>query len=354
MKHAYDETTLELLRLTIPDYGILVPILQRAGTNEIIDGRHRLKVREELEQQGIRIMLPVHHITTEDPEEIDRIVNSVRRPWQDTEQRRELVAKLREKNHSQRAIAKVLGVHHTTVLNDIKAQSPTGENPPVGLLPQHTTNGQDGKTRKSPATPVEVSKAWEMKDSGMSAPAIAKDLGRGDETVRNWFKKPRPEASLPPEAEPHPAPPLVMESASTARKPKRPRIPDTLKPTHQKEQRWLNERWLPIAEHLKIAHDLIRLEKERLCKEYAGPQGSLMMQQRWQQLGEAWAEAGILARIGEATGEPTAETLPGLLAELERASRMANGWVVAMAIYTGCKPDPNRYQPAADTELAAP
>ena len=187
----------------------------------------------------------------------------------------------------------------------------------------------------------------------MSAPAIAKDLGRGDETVRNWFKKPRPETPPPPEPEPQPAPPLVLEPASTTPKPKRPRIPDTLKSTHQKEQRWLNERWLPIAEHLKIAHDLIRLEKERLCKEYAGPQGSLMMQQRWQQLGEAWAEAGILARIGEATGEPTAETLPGLLAELERASRMANGWVVAMAIYTGCKPDPNRYQPAADTEPAA-
>lgn len=188
----------------------------------------------------------------------------------------------------------------------------------------------------------------------MSAPAIAKDLGRGDETVRNWLKKPRPETLPAPEPDPQLAPPLVMEPASTTPKPKRPRIPDTLKSTHQKEQRWLNERWLPIAEHLKIAHDLIRLEKERLCKEYAGPQGSLMMQQRWQQLGEAWAEAGILTRIGEATGEPTAETLPGLLAELERASRMANGWVVAMAIYTGCKPDPNRYQPAADTEPAAP
>jgi transposase len=196
MEHAYDETTLELLRLTIPGYGILVPILQRAGTNEIIDGRHRLKVREELEQQGIRIMLPVHHITTEDPEEIDRIVNSVRRPWQDTEQRRELVAKLREKNHSQRAIAKVLRVHHTTVLNDIKAQPPGGGFSPPGDSVPTTSKGKDGKTYKPPATPAEVSKAWEMKDSGMSAPAIAKDLGRGDETVRNWFKKPRPEASV--------------------------------------------------------------------------------------------------------------------------------------------------------------
>lgn len=187
----------------------------------------------------------------------------------------------------------------------------------------------------------------------MSAPAIAKDLGRGDETVRNWFKKPRPEKSPLPEPELHPAPALVLEPPPTTTKPKRPKIPDALKSAHQKEQRWLNERWLPIAEHLKAAHDLIRAEKERLCKEYAGPQGSLMMQRRWQQLGEAWADAGLLARFSQATGEPAAETLPGLIAELERSSRMANGWVVAMSIYTGCKADPNRYQ-AESAPVAEP
>ena len=62
MTYAYDEATLDLLRLTIPIYGILVPIIRRSGTNEVIDGRHRLKIREELQAQGTQIMLPVHHV----------------------------------------------------------------------------------------------------------------------------------------------------------------------------------------------------------------------------------------------------------------------------------------------------
>lgn len=234
----------------------------------------------------------------------------------------------------------------------LQRKTPTVPSGAVGDSKPSQTKGKDGKLRKPPAKPEEIDRAWSMKDSGMSAPAIAKDLGRGDETIRNWFKKPRPETSPPPDPKPDPAPALVLEAPPTTPKPKRPQILDALKPAHQKEQRWLNERWLPIAQHLKAAHDLIRAEKERLCKEYAGPQGSLIMQRRWQQLGEAWADAGLLARFSEATGQPTADTLPGLLTELERSSRMANSWVVAMAIYTGCKADPNRYQPTSEPEPA--
>lgn len=51
MTNSYDEATLDLLRLIIPNCGILVPVICRSGTNEIIDGRHRLKVREELEKE---------------------------------------------------------------------------------------------------------------------------------------------------------------------------------------------------------------------------------------------------------------------------------------------------------------
>jgi transposase len=350
MEYKYDEATLDLLRLTIPTYGIIVPIIQRSGTNEIIDGRHRMKVRDELAKEGVEIVLPVRHIDTDNPAEIDAIVNSIRRPWQDTAQRRDLVRRLRDRGHSHQRIADAVGTAKATVQRDLESETPTGPNGPVVPEDPKPSKGKDGRVTKPPATQEEVGKAWEMKDAGMSTPAIANDLGRGAQTVRDWLKKPRPETSPPPDTKPDPAPPLVLEAPPTTPKPKRPQIPDALKPTHQKEQRWLNERWMPIAEHLKAAHDLIRAEKERLSKEYAGPQGSLIMQRRWQQLGEAWADVGLLARFPEVTGEPSAETLPGLLAELERASRMANGWVVAMAIYTGCKPDPNRYQPTPEPE----
>jgi len=225
----------------------------------------------------------------------------------------------------------------------------------ASFIPQRST-AQFCSTRCRVAahrTPAEKAKAWEMKGSGMSAPAIAKDLGRGEQTVRDWFKKERPQspAVVPTAARvpaPDPAPePLILEPSNGTQKPKRPQVPDNLKQSHQREQKRIKERWQPIAEHLRAAHDLIRAEKERLCKEYAGAQGSLMMTRRWQQMAEIWAEAGLLSQFAEITGEPEATTLDGLLSELERSSRMANNWLGCIAVYTGCKPDLTRYQPAA-------
>ena len=195
MSYAYDEATLDLLRLTIPTYGILVPIIQRSGTNEVIDGRHRLKIRDEMAEQGIKIMLPVHHVDTENPAEIDQIVNSVRRPWQDTEQRRKLVAQLREKGHSHQRIADAVGTAKSTVQEDLKAETPGGRNRPPGDKSSTVSTGKDGKRQAAAkSTPEEIARAWSMKDSGMSTTAIAQDLGRGQSTVRDWFTKERPEA----------------------------------------------------------------------------------------------------------------------------------------------------------------
>jgi hypothetical protein len=253
------------------------------------------------------------------------------------------IAAIESDKISLRAAAERFGVPAMT----LQRKTPTVPSGTVGdeRIEVAARKGKDGRSCKPPAKHEEIDRAWEMKESGMSAPAIAKDLGRGEETVRRWLKKPRPETTAPPDPKPEPLQPLVLENPPTTTKPKRPKIPDALKSANQKEQRWLNERWLPIAEHLKAAHDLIRAEKERLCKEYAGPQGSLIMQRRWQQLGEAWAEAGLLTMFSEATGNPTAVTMPELLAEFERSSRMANGWITCLAVYTGCKQDSNRYAP---------
>jgi len=206
MTYAYDEATLDLLRLTIPAYGILVPIIKQSGTNEVIDGRHRLKVREELEAEGTRIMLPVHHVDTNNPEEIDQIVNSVRRPWQDAEQRKELVSKLREKGHSHQRIADAVGTAKSTVQNDLKAEVPAGQNRPVSTTKPKATTGKDGKTKLPPATPEEIARAWVMLDAGKGKKEIAAELGRGYSTVREWFKKERPEAVQQAQPKPTPTP----------------------------------------------------------------------------------------------------------------------------------------------------
>ena len=253
------------------------------------------------------------------------------------------IAAIESDKISIRAAAERFGVPVMT----LQRKTPTVPSGTVGgeYVEIEGRKGKDGRSCKPPAKPEEIACAWGMKDSGMSTPAIANDLGRGEETVRRWLKKPRPEASLPPEPEPHPAPALVLENPPTTTKPNRPKIPDALKSAHQKEQRWIKERWTPIAEHLKAAHDLIRAEKDRLCKEYAGAHGSLIMQRRWQQMAEIWDEYGLLDQFVEITGQTQAKTLDGVLTEMERSSRMTNSWIKCIAIYTGCKPDLTRYQP---------
>jgi len=240
---------------------------------------------------------------------------------------------------SLRAAAERFGVPTMT----LQRKAATVPNGTVADKPEQATVGKDGKPRKPPAALAEIAKAWEMNDSGMSTPAIAKDLGRGERTVRDWFKKDRPQS-------PAVSPPSDLTPPAIEQNPPRVKVPDNLKQSHQREQKRIKERWQPIAEHLRAAHNLIRAEKERLCKEYAGAQGSLMMTRRWQQMAEIWDEAGLLSQFAEITGEPEATTLDGLLSELERSSRMANSWISCIAVYTGCKPDPTRYQPPADAQ----
>lgn len=143
---------------------------------------------------------------------------------------------------------------------------------------------------------------------------------------------------------------LLREAPSGVPAPAPSATPPAVKKGQTKDQRQLATRWASAAEHLKAAHDLIRLEKERLCNEYAGAHGSLIMRGRWQRMAKEWADSGVLAPFTSITGAPTANTLEGLLAELERASRMTNAWIGCIAVYTGCKPDPTRYKPPQDAD----
>lgn len=216
--------------------------------------------------------------------------------------------------------------------------------------------GKDGRVIKPPAKPSEIVKAWEMKELGATTPAIAKTLGRGEQTVRDWFKKDRPEAiqksqtPVKPDCKPQkvaPPPPLIgikieIEPESTVDQ--KPTIPDNLKQFHQRESRRFKEKWQEAALNLRIAHDLIKAERDRLNNEFAGKHGSLLMQGRWQQLAAAWRDCGFLEQFGEITTKPTAVTLEGLLEEMARASRMTNEWIQAIQVYTGCKPCSTRYK----------
>jgi hypothetical protein len=247
------------------------------------------------------------------------------------------IAAIESEKISLRAAAERFGVPEVT----LRRKTPTASNGAVGTEKPKALTGKDGKTRLMPATPEEIAKAWEMLDAGTEKKAIAAELGRGYSTVREWFKKDRPEAvAIGQPVMPAPVPEVKPQVPEV-----KPKVPDNLKKAHQREQKRIKERWLPIAEHLKAAHDLIRAEKERLCTEYAGAHGSLIMTRRWQDMAAIWEASGLFDQFAEVTGKPEARTLDGVLAELERSSRMANGWVKSIAVFTGCKPDPTRYVP---------
>jgi hypothetical protein len=200
--------------------------------------------------------------------------------------------------------------------------------------------GKDGKARRSPASQEDIAKAWAMKDKGASYLEMEAEIGACQRAIRNWLKKPRPESAT--SIEP---PPLILESSIAAPTPKRHQVPDSLKQVNQRERKWLRERWLQIADHLAKAEQLIRLEHHRLQSEYAGPQGSLMMVKRWETLAKLWAESGELQDFTAATGNPEAVTLAGLFSEIERSSRVSSQLIGSIETWTGCRPDPTRYQP---------
>jgi transposase len=313
-KETYDEATLDLLRLTIPTYGILVPIIQRSGTNEIIDGRHRLKIRDEMAAEGIQIMLPVHHVDTDNPEEIDQIVNSVRRPWQDTEQRRRLVAQLREKGHSHQRIADAVGSAKSTVQEDLKAEPPTGRNRPVGAKPPATSTGKDGKTRKLPATPEEIARAWSMKDSGMSTTAIAQDLGRGQSTVRDWFTKERPEAV----AAAHPVAPPPAREKTVPRDDSLP-LPQLSQDIIEREKKLASKRAAMFAELVVLQKEMTALW--RYAQKRFEKDGRSVLRNHMGLADAAMQQVGALTGQCEALGLPPDASYHDMLLAVDRAGK---------------------------------
>jgi transposase len=242
-----------------------------------------------------------------------------------------------------RAAAERFGVSAMSLSRAKRKRSPvpTGTGEQKG---QARTTAKDGKPVGLPVSPAEIESAWARRDSGESIADIAVALDRNRGTIYNWLKKPRPELAASPDP-----PPLTLEQPKAEPKPKRPQVPSNLKQAHRKEQKWINERWIPVAQHLAEAHRLIRLEHRRLQSEYAGPQGSLLMVNRWEAIAKLWAESGDLAGFTAATGNPDAVTLAGLLSELERSARMSGQWIGSIEIWTGCKPDSTRYQPTTPT-----
>ena len=142
---ALDPATADALRESIKRFGVLVPVVRDQHGN-ILDGHHRSKIADELgADYGVDIVLVNDE---EESAEIQRTLNADRRQL-DAEQRKQIVAALREKNHSYRAIAGAVGSSKSQVERDISELSHAGQlNEPERVV------GVDGKNRPAKKTKV--------------------------------------------------------------------------------------------------------------------------------------------------------------------------------------------------------
>jgi len=133
----------EALRANIAVNGVLVPIIVDSDGRKrgIIDGNHRKKIADELGYDCPEIVQA--GLDDDEKRTLARALNLARRQL-NSEQKRELIAdQLKETpERSSRWIAKMLGVHHTTVSSVRAEMTSTGE-----FSQLDRTLGQDGKYR---------------------------------------------------------------------------------------------------------------------------------------------------------------------------------------------------------------
>lgn len=135
---ALDPATEAALRASIQRFGVLVPVTKDQH-GRILDGHHRIRIAEEM---GAECEVRVRPVADEDEaREIARTLNEDRRQLP-REQRREVVAVLREDGHSQRAIAGALGVSQSLVHKDLRQLNTSNQ-----LTEPNRVIGLDGKSR---------------------------------------------------------------------------------------------------------------------------------------------------------------------------------------------------------------
>lgn len=155
---ALDAATEAALSASIERFGVLVPVVVDQH-GQCLDGHHRRRIADKL---GVKYRVDVVQVAgDEEGREIARTLNSDRRHL-DVEQRRDVVAALREQGHSLRAIAGAVGTTHTQVrrdLNELERDVPVPERS-IGL---------DGKSRPTTRPTVVAAKNQKEADRAQQA-----------------------------------------------------------------------------------------------------------------------------------------------------------------------------------------
>jgi SAM-dependent methyltransferase len=142
---ALDRATEDALRESIGRWGVIVPIVVDQD-GQVIDGHHRQRIANAL---GVDYGVQQIEVGSEDDARAIAATLNTDRRHMDIDQRRAIVAHLREQGHSLRAIAGAVGVDDKTVRRDIAA---------ADMSAPQTVRGADGKTYPAtrPAREVEL------------------------------------------------------------------------------------------------------------------------------------------------------------------------------------------------------
>lgn len=169
-----DGYELVALRQDIAERGVLVPVeLDESGI--ILDGHHRVEIATEL---GIEYPIVVREGLTED-EKVDHVVllNLARRNLSGHD-RTGVIARLRARGMSLRAIAMLTGVSHETARRDLAVTNVTCE----------LEQAPDPEPLPMEAQPTITERAKEMEAAGLTQRAIADALGVSPGTVHNVLR----------------------------------------------------------------------------------------------------------------------------------------------------------------------
>ena len=244
------------------------PAIVQKGTNVMIDGFHRTEAVSRLAAEGLEVYLGLDEYETDDPAGLAQDINKTRRSWTTEEERRTQVQFLATQTDAEgnsftnQQMAEAVGCSEKTVRRD-RSKAPTSASAEVGAKPS-ASKGKDGKARQAPATNEVIARAWSMKDSGMSAMAIAQDLGRGQSTVRDWFTKERPEAvaAAQPVAPAPPAPSIEPDpiSGMLPRQPGMP-LPQLSKDIINRERKAATKRTARLVSLVELDAEMTALWK---------------------------------------------------------------------------------------------
>lgn len=176
------------LKADIALRGVLVPV-EIDETGAVLDGHHRLRAWRELREEGVKV--PRYpSIVRRLPDEHSKVAHALRlnlsRRHLGPEERSAVVAALRARRMSQRTIADLLAVSHTTVMRDLAGGT---------CVPPDSIAGADGKSypiapASQPPTIVvhsardEERAAQSLSALGDAAPRRTMTLSRAEARVR--------------------------------------------------------------------------------------------------------------------------------------------------------------------------